>query len=209
MVKIIADANWDLDLSQAIDFALSAYTDLATVDLDEARTAIAEFIADRVRRWLVDVVGVSGDTADAVMGAGWNELPATIARAEALEDVRGSESFRALSLAFKRVRNITDGHELGEIDSSLFELPAENELYDRITVFHSALNSLLSEHRVREAYQAMEPIAESLDQIFIDVLVMAKDERVRCNRIALLKTLGQDFLTLADLSKLQIEGDDS
>ena len=117
-----------------------------------------------------------------------------------------STSTRALSLAFKRVRNITDGHELGKIDPQLFELPAEIELYDRITVFHAALDSLLPEHRVREAFQAMEPIAESLDQFFVDVLVMAKDERVRANRIALLTRLGEDFLTLADLSKLQIEG---
>jgi len=209
MVKIIAECNWDLDLGQAINSALKGFKDLGTVDLDEAQTSIENFIKDRVRRWLTGISEVSPDTADAVMAAGWFELPSTIARARALEQVRGSESFRALSLAFKRVRNITDGHELFDIDSSLFELPAENELYDRITAFHAALDSLLPEHRVREAFQAMEPIAESLDQFFVDVLVMAKEQRVRDNRIALLKTLGRDFLTLADLSKLQIEGDNS
>ena len=45
-----------------------------------------------------------------------------------------------------------------------------------------------------------------LDRFFVDVLVMAEDAAVRRNRIALLKLLGRDFLLLADLSKLQIEG---
>ena len=45
-----------------------------------------------------------------------------------------------------------------------------------------------------------------LDRFFVEVLVMAEDERIRANRIALSKTLGRDFLRLADLSKLQIEG---
>ncbi len=209
LVKIVAEANWNLDLGKAIDSAISGVDDLATVDLGEVRSAIHEFVGDRVRRWLVDVAGVSGDTADAVMAAGWNDLPAAIGRAEALQDVRGSESFRALSLAFKRVLNITDGHELGKIDRSLFELPAEEDLHGQIMAFKAQLKILTPYHKFQEMFQAMEPIAESLDQFFIDVLVMAKDERVRANRIALLKTLGQDFLTLADLSKLQIEGDNS
>ena len=51
-------------------------------------------------------------------------------------------------------------------------------------------------------------LAGVLDRFFETVLVMAEDPAVRGNRIALLKALGRDFLALADLSKLQVEGDE-
>jgi glycyl-tRNA synthetase beta subunit len=35
---------------------------------------------------------------------------------------------------------------------------------------------------------------------------MCEDGRVRSNRIALLKNLGRNFMQLADLSRLQVEG---
>jgi len=60
--------------------------------------------------------------------------------------------------------------------------------------------------RVEEAFAAMEPIADILERFFVEVLVMCEDERIRLNRIALLKELGRQFMGLADLSKLQVEG---
>jgi glycyl-tRNA synthetase beta chain len=52
----------------------------------------------------------------------------------------------------------------------------------------------------------MAELAPVLEQFFTDVLVMAEDAEIRNNRIALLQSLGRDFLALADLSKLHVEG---
>ena len=52
----------------------------------------------------------------------------------------------------------------------------------------------------------MEPLADVLERFFVEVLVMCDDGRLRANRVALLKGLGRQFIKLADLSKLQIEG---
>ncbi len=206
VVKIIIDSAWTLDLEAIIGEAVSGVAGQATEEIDEVRSAVTLFIADRLRRWLTDVDSVSGDTADAVMATGWADPCETTARAKALESVRSNDSFRALALAFKRVRNITDGQAEGEVDPTLFEHPEERELYDAILEFHTALKRLLPEHRVTEAFEAMIPIADTLDRFFVEVLVMADNKEVRANRIALLKLLGQDFLTLADLSILQIDG---
>jgi glycyl-tRNA synthetase beta chain len=175
-------------------------------DREELASAVTAFISDRVRRRLTDVAGVSGDTADAVMAAGWSDLPGAVARAEALETVRSSPSFRSLALAFKRVRNITDGQPDAEVDPEIFEQREERELHEAIREFGRALDDLLPERRVEEAFTAMEPLADILERFFVEVLVMCEDERVRDNRIALLKELGRLFMNLADLSKLQVEG---
>ena len=103
---------------------------------------------------------------------------------------------------------ITADQPDGEVDSALFEMDAERDLWQAVQAFHARLAELLPARQVDQAFEAMAPMAEVLDQFFLDVLVMAEDAAVRTNRIALLKTLGRDFLTLADLSKLQIEGGD-
>ncbi len=205
-VKIVAESGWDLDLAHAVDAAAAAVEEHGEGDSQELAAAVTAFVADRVRRWLTDVVGVSGDTADAVMAAGWSDLPGAVARAEALETVRSSSTFRSLALAFKRVRNITDGQPDAEIDPEIFEQTEEHELHEATQKFRRALEDLLPERRVEEAFTAMEPLADILERFFIEVLVMCEDERVRDNRIALLKELGRLFMNLADLSKLQVEG---
>jgi glycyl-tRNA synthetase beta chain len=165
-----------------------------------------EFLSERVRRYLTDAVRVSGDTADAVMEAGWTRLPSLLARGAALEKVRAAPEIRALALAFKRVRNITDGQPEAAVDPDLLKEPAEADLHREAVAFHDALEKHVAAGRVEEAFAAMGDVAETLDRFFIEVLVMTEDERIRLNRIALLKGLGRDFLTLADLSKLQVEG---
>lgn len=206
IVKILVDSGWALDLEGAVEEAVTGVAAQATGDIDAIKSALTQFMADRLRRWLTDVTGVAGDTADAVMASRWVDACETVARAEALQAVRTDASFRALSLAFKRVLNITSGHSESPINPELFEHTEEQELYDAILEFHSALARLVPERRVNEAFEAMIPIADILDRFFIEVLVMAEDEKVRANRIALLKLLGQDFLTLADLSILHIDG---
>ncbi len=206
VVKIVIDSGWALDLEILVGGAVSGVADQATEDIDAVKKIVTHFMADRLRRWLTDVTGVSGDTADAVMASGWADPCETVARAEALETVRSNDSFRGLALAFKRVRNITDGKPEGTVDPSLFEHEEEKELHDAVLEFHAALERLIPEHRVTEAFEAMIPIADTLDRFFIEVLVMADNQDVRANRIALLKLLGRDFLTLADLSILQIDG---
>jgi glycyl-tRNA synthetase beta chain len=205
-VKIVIDSGWGLDLESAIAAAVKLvemHSQDGAVDVDRA---VTDFVADRVRRWLTDVVGVAGDTADAVMGVGWSNLPHAVARAEALQRVREADSFRSLALAFKRVKNITVDQPDTAVDAALFAQPEEGELHEATRVFRSALEELLPERRVDEAFMAMEPLADVLERFFVEVLVMCEDDKLRSNRIALLKELGRDFSELADLSKLQVEG---
>ena len=104
------------------------------------------------------------------------------------------------------MRNITDGQPDRGVDPGLFEMDEERELYQATVDFEDKLKSLLPGKKVEKAFSAMEPIADILERFFVEVLVMCEDERVRDNRIALLKELGRQFMGLADLSKLQVEG---
>jgi glycyl-tRNA synthetase beta chain len=205
-VKIVALSGWEADFGSVIDRAVAAFASHSVEGTEADLEAVTTYFGDRVRRWLMDTVGVSFDTADAVMAADWSNLPAAVIRAQALETVRSSDDFRSLALAFKRVRNITDGQPDRGVDPELFEMEEERNLHATTLEFEEKLKDLLPEGKVEQAFAAMEPIADKLEQFFVEVLVMCDDERIRDNRIALLKELGRNFLELADLSKLQVEG---
>ena len=48
--------------------------------------------------------------------------------------------------------------------------------------------------------------AHAVDKFFDKVMVIAEDERVRANRLALLQTLLKEFSTIADFSEIVTEG---
>jgi glycyl-tRNA synthetase beta chain len=206
VVKITAEAGWGLDLGEAVGVAVGGLGELIDASVDETAATVSAFMADRVNRYLRDLVGVSGDAADAVMAAGWSSLPELRARARALDAVRTSEQMRALSLAFKRVKNITEGSPGADVEPELFDQDEERELHAAAEVFAGKLADCVGARRFDEAFAAMGELAEVLDRFFVEVLVMCDDEKIRDNRVALLTRLRRDFMTLADLTRLQVDG---
>lgn len=206
VVKIVAVAGWTLDIEEAITAAMEGLEGVVEAPAAETVAAVREFMADRVRRYLSDQVGVSNDAADAVMAAGWADLPELRARAEALDAVRTSPQMRALGLAFKRVKNITEDAVDSAVDTKLFEQEEERELHEAAEVFAGRLSDCVGARRFDDAFASMGELAEVLDRFFVEVLVMCDDEKVRDNRVALLRKLRRDFMTLADLSRLQVDG---
>ena len=206
IVKIVAEAGWELDLQAAIATAAGGLGDTVETPVDETAAAVRDFVALRVRRYLTDQVGVGGDAADAVMAAGWGTLSELRARAEALDAVRTSPQMRALGLAFKRVKNITEDTAATDVDPGLFETDEERELHAAAEIFEGRLGECVGGRRFDDAFASMGELAEVLDRFFVEVLVMCDEKKIRDNRVALLTNLRRDFMTLADLSRLQVDG---
>ncbi len=63
---------------------------------------------------------------------------------------------------------------------------------------------LREKHRYEEALRQIASLRPQVDRYFDAVLVMAKDEAVRENRLALLAHLLKEFSTVADFSELAV-----
>jgi glycyl-tRNA synthetase beta chain len=206
VVKIVSEAGWELDLDAAVQAAADGLDGVVETPSADIAAAVRDFMADRVHRYLTQEVGVGADAAEAVMAAGWRRLPELVARAQALDGVRTSPQMRALGLAFKRVKNITEDAPEPVVDPRLFETDEERELHAASDVFSGRLSECVGARRFDDAFAAMGELAEVLDRFFVEVLVMSDDALVRDNRVALLTVLRRKFLTLADLSRLQVDG---
>ena len=208
-VRIAAEAGWDLSITAAIDAAVAAFESLELDDLDAAREAVRAFVAERVRRYVIDEVGVAQDTADAVLAAGWERLPETVARARALQQERSRPEFEVLATAFKRVRNIVADQDAGTFDLELAEHDEERDLHEAVVALEQRLAGLVADGDFAAAFAAAAGLGPVLDQFFEAVLVMAPDIALRNNRIAVLTAVNRNFMALADLSRLQVEGSTS
>jgi glycyl-tRNA synthetase beta chain len=57
-----------------------------------------------------------------------------------------------------------------------------------------------------DALLLLSTAREPVDKFFDKVMVMVEDEKVRANRLALLRTLLKEFSTVADFSEIVTEG---
>jgi len=207
-VKIILDKRLQVSLSAAVGAASKALlTSPPKKGVTPAQEAkILEFILDRARFVLRERAGFGYDEVSAVFRAGADDLLDAEKRLTALKSIRKSKNFEPLAVSFKRIRKILEKSNLkGDglvVQPDLFESDAERELF---TAGRAAAAKVQTEKRAGHYEQALERIAglrKSIDRFFDEVMVMAENEAVRKNRLALLGELLREFTTVADFSEL-------
>jgi glycyl-tRNA synthetase beta chain len=126
-------------------------------------------------------------------------------RALALSDARRHMDFKALILAFKRIRNIVGDAAPGDPRAELYREEAERVLAGDFAQAKQAIAAFTAERQYREAMETIASIAPSLDRFFVDVLVNCPEEDLKRNRLALLDSIQKEFTKLADFSEIVVE----
>ena len=209
IVKIILEKKIFVPLPLAISAAAKAllnYPPKKTLT-PQQETQVLEFLLERARFVLREKSGYAYDEVNAVFRAGSDDLVDVEKRLRALKSIRKSKNFEPLAVSFKRTRRILEKANVPaeapqHVNKDLFEKDAEKELYAAV---RKAVGKVTDYKRAGNYHEALEEIAglrKVLDQFFVDVMVMAEDEAVRNNRLALLAELLREFTTIADFSEL-------
>jgi glycyl-tRNA synthetase beta chain len=208
IVKIILDKKLYVSLSLFIGAAGKA---LATHPPKKAitpqqETQVLEFLLERARFVLRERSGYAYDEVNAVLRAGNDDLVDVEKRLRALKTIRKSKNFEPLAVSFKRIRRILEkantGSEAHPVNKELFEKDAERELYAAVRKAAGKVSEDKRAGRYQEALEEIAGLRKAVDQFFLDVMVMAENEAVRNNRLALLAELLREFTTIADFSEL-------
>jgi glycyl-tRNA synthetase beta chain len=147
-----------------------------------------------------------------VLAVGANDVRDAVARAEAVTAVRGSGDFAAVSAAFKRMKNIlSQAKEKGiiagpDVDAALLTEPEEKALAERSAELARKVKGLRGEKNYTVALEQIATLRPQVDAFFEAVMVMAPDEAVRANRLALLEKVLRDFSGIADFSEIVVAG---
>jgi glycyl-tRNA synthetase beta chain len=124
-----------------------------------------------------------------------------------LRAIRKSKNFEPLTVSFKRVRKIlekaaTPSGEVQRVSPELFENDAERGLHAAMIGAASGVKEHKRLWHFREALEAIAAMRPEIDKFFEQVMVMAENESVRKNRLALLAELLREFTTIADFSEI-------
>ena len=203
ILRIIVENNLPLDLVDLIAKAQALHGE--TLSNNSTADDVLEFFMARFRSWYQDQ-GIEVDVILAVLARRPTRPADFDSRVKAVSHFRSLEASTALAAANKRVSNIlakVEGTLPDTINSSLLVEAAEKALADKLTQLQPELAPLFASANYQQALTLLADLRESVDQFFEDVMVMADDEALKQNRIALLNSLREQFLHVADISVLQ------
>jgi glycyl-tRNA synthetase beta chain len=208
IVKIILEKKMYVSLPLflgAASRALLTYPPKKTLT-PQQETQVLEFLLERAKFVLREKSGYAYDEVNAVLRAGSDDLVDVEKRLKALKAIRKSKNFEPLAVSFKRIRRILEKANLGSavqhVNKELFEKDAERELYAAVRKAAGKVNEDKRAGRYQEALEEIAGLRKAVDQFFLEVMVMAENEAVRKNRLALLAELLREFTTIADFSEL-------
>lgn len=209
IVKIVLEKKLPVSLALSVGAAAKALaTHAPKRTLSRAQeTQVLDFLLDRARYVFRERFGFAYDEVNAVFRAGPNDLVDAHRRLTALRAIRKSKNFEPLTVSFKRIRKIIekanldagDGHE---VRPELFEHDAERELFAAERDAAAKVQVDKNAGRYEQALERIAGLRKSVDTFFDHVMVMAENESVRRNRLALLSELLREFTTVADFSEM-------
>jgi glycyl-tRNA synthetase beta chain len=206
ILRIVQDRGYHLSLGAAVDAALDALGGKLKGVRAAVRGQVIEFLRGRVKALWGESYDV--DLVEAVLAAGFDDVVDARSRLEALAEVKRRPDFVPLAVTFKRVANIQEKVQSAGTappDLALFREEAEGRLH---SVLADVKNRAASEKGTGNYAAALRTIAEikpAVDEFFDKVLVMADDEALRNNRLALMREVGALFADVADFRKIQAE----
>lgn len=208
IVATVLAHRLELPLAELFRFALDALGErgLKREAYDIVKD-LQEFFALRVKNVLADQA-IRYDIVDAVLGSatGANDVRRTVLRAHALQGAAGTDeakaAFRPAAEAFNRVCNLAAKADSARVDANLFADPAEERLYQAWQTANGAFVKAFAEADLYAALGALAELSEPVADYFVAVMVMAEDEALRRNRLALLSLIAADIRQFADFGKL-------
>ena len=203
VLRIIVEKSLPLDLVELANFATSLYSNKLTNN--NVVEDIVNFMQGRFRAWYQEK-GFAIDTIQAVLAINPTKPADFDTRVNAVTHFRTLPEASSLAEANKRVSNILSKTENAipeNINASLLEAGAEGDLAMQIAILTDKLAPYFSESRYQDALIELASLKAPIDTFFEKVMVMVDDEKIKLNRLALLKKLQNLFLKVADISLLQ------
>jgi glycyl-tRNA synthetase beta chain len=207
VIRLIVGKGFRLSLSALLQQALEGLKDKLQRPAPEVAREVTEFFAARCQGLLAEE-GVPTDVAQAALAVGLDDLVDLFARARALARVKETDRFRPLAIGLKRCMNIlrkeADQVPEGPADPEAMVEEAERELYRAFKALEAEAARRIAAGDYLGFLEGISELKGPVDRFFDDVLVMHPEEKLRRNRLALLKEIADLFRQVAEFTHLQL-----
>lgn len=201
VLRVLIENGIALDVVELLDAALDQFSH--SFNKAETRQRVIDFIFDRLKGYCLDQ-GYSADEFEAVLSVKPTRPLDFMLRIRAVQAFRQLPEAESLAAANKRIINILKKSEHTGSDriGALVEAEEKN-LLSAAEEAATDILPMLTEQNYQLALNRLAQLRESVDAFFDHVMVNTDDVDLRNSRLALLAMLSNQFLKIADISKLQ------
>ncbi|WP_296245858.1 MULTISPECIES: glycine--tRNA ligase subunit beta [unclassified Psychrobacter] len=209
ILRILIEKQLPINLVALIERAIKGYSTSdgsKIAKMGDTFTQVMAFLNSRYRAMYTEQ-GVSVDTIQAVQAINPHMPLDFDQRIRAVQTFSDLPQAEKLADSNKRVANILAKSEVGvadTVDEALLSEPAEQALYQAVQQAQTAVKPLLETADYTQVLQTLVSLDAPLSEFFADVMVNSEDAVLKNNRLALLKQVRALFLTVADISELQL-----
>lgn len=209
VLRILIEKQLPISLVALIEQSLHSYKGKLE-NFGKTFTDVMTFISSRYRA-MYEEQGVSVDTILAVQVLNPHMPLDFDQRIRAVQAFRELPQAGQLAEANKRVANILAkavAENQSEIPQDIvthyLQEEAEKTLYQAVTEAKKRVAPLEISGNYTEILQTLANLQQPLDDFFAHVMVNSEEKALRYNRLALLKQVRELFLSVADISELQL-----
>jgi glycyl-tRNA synthetase beta chain len=205
VIAILNAREISLDLPSLLNRAYRRLHQDAAGTLKEQKETVSrvfDFIMQRLKYILLEE-GLRFDAVDAMISSRGCDLHLISRRARELASLTGNEEVLELLKAYTRVVNLAGKAPEGvSLREELFLEEEEKDLYEAFLRVKEEGGNYLSQGDFAGFLKAGAALKPAVDGFFDKVMVMVEDEKVRNNRLILLKHIRDYFLDVVDLGKI-------
>ena len=209
ILRILIEKQLPINLVALVEQAIKGYSTSEgskIAKMGDTFTQVMAFLNSRYRAMYTEQ-GVSVDTIQAVQAINPHMPLDFDQRIRAVQTFSELPQAEELADSNKRVANILAKSEVSvadTVDEALLSEAAEQTLYQAVQQAQMAVKPLLETADYTQVLQTLVSLDAPLSDFFADVMVNSEDAALKNNRLALLKQVRALFLTVADISELQL-----
>jgi glycyl-tRNA synthetase beta chain len=201
ILRIIVEKKLPLDLEDLITWAIECHEELENKNITKQ---LIDYLLERFRA-RYDDENISAEVFLSVSARRPTKPLDFDKRIRAVDSFMAIDAAVALASANKRVSNILSKQNIDaklSVNPDLLSEPAEQNLALVLEEKSAEVMPSFEAGDYEKALKALASLQAPVDRFFDEVMVMANEETLRNNRIALLQSLRALFLHVADISLL-------
>lgn len=201
IVNMLKEAQYHISLSQLVAKAMELLNIADVGQQAKLQNDVADFMKLRLKNVLADA-GIRYDVVDAVFVT-VDDIYGVFLRAQAVNEAVKQDMEKTIQ-AFVRTGNIARKAEdvQAAVEADLLAEQVEKDLCKAYEAAASKVEREIEAQDYAGAIATLSQLAAPIDAFFDGVMVMDKDEKIKNNRLGLLKLVDNLICQVADFSKI-------
>lgn len=204
IIRMIIELKLNISLEDIVDASMDSYN-ITHKEEERLSIEIEKFFYERFKHFL------RADFKDEIVTSVFNKSSKDIykdyKKLKELSEFLTTSSGKEAYFAAKRVIAILDSEKDSrgiEVSAALFVNEYEKKLHKSVSVLKPKLEKYKKQDDFLSALKSFEEIASDIDMFFDKTMIMDENQKLRSNRIALLREVSDMFEMFVDFSPIEL-----